>query len=60
MSSGVPRQAKGKMIEGVTKVFEELGMPGHAVDVVIHEASKENWGVGGEIASGKFKEIKPP
>ena len=59
MSSGVSRQAEGKIIEGMTKVFEELGIPGYAIDVVIHEVPRENWGVGGEIAGEKFKETRP-
>jgi 4-oxalocrotonate tautomerase len=60
MWSEVSREAKEKMIKGITKVFEELGIPGHAVEVVILEVPKENWGVGGEQASEKFKETKPP
>ncbi len=60
MWSGVSREAKARIIKGVTTVFEELGIPPHAVEVVIHEVSKENWGIGREQASGKFKEVKPP
>ncbi|MFZ8791243.1 MAG: tautomerase family protein [Thermosphaera aggregans] len=57
--SGVSRQAREKMIKGITKAFEELGIPGHAVDVGIHEVPRENWGVGREQASEKFKEKRP-
>lgn len=60
MWSGVSREAKEKIVKGITKVFEELGIPPHAVEVIIHEVPKENWSVGGELASEKFKEIKPP
>jgi len=60
MWSGVSRETKEKIIKGITKVFEELGIPGYAVEVVIHEVSKENWGIGGELASEKFKELRPP
>jgi 4-oxalocrotonate tautomerase len=60
MWSGVSREAKEKIIKGITKVFEELGIPGHAVEVVILEVPKENWGIEGKLASEKFKEIKPP
>jgi 4-oxalocrotonate tautomerase len=60
MWSGVSREAKEKIIKGITRVFEELGIPGQAVEVVIHEVPKENWGVGGELASEKFKETRPP
>jgi 4-oxalocrotonate tautomerase len=58
--SGMSREAKEKIIKGITKVFEELGIPRQAVEVVIHEVPKENWGVGGELASEKFKETRPP
>ncbi|MFZ8793316.1 MAG: tautomerase family protein [Acidilobaceae archaeon] len=60
MWSEVSRETKEKIIKGITKVFEELGIPGHAVEAVVHEVFRENWGVGGEQASGKFKEAKPP
>jgi 4-oxalocrotonate tautomerase len=60
MWSGVSREAKARIIKDIAKVFEELGIPGHAVEVVIHEVPRENWGVRGEQASEKFKEAKPP
>jgi 4-oxalocrotonate tautomerase len=60
MWSGVSREAKEKIINGITRVFEELGIPGQAVEVVLLMVPRENWGVGGEIASEKFKETKPP
>jgi len=60
MWSGASRETKEKIIKGITKVFEELGIPRQAVEVVIHEVPRENWGVGGELASEKFKETRPP
>ncbi|MEM1525981.1 MAG: tautomerase family protein [Ignisphaera sp.] len=60
MWSGVSDGAKKGIIFGITKVFEELGIPPHAVEVIIVEVPKENWGVGGEQASEKLKEVKPP
>jgi len=59
MWSEVSRETKEKIIKGITKVFEELGIPGQAVEVVIHEVPRENWGVGGEQVSAKFKETRP-
>jgi 4-oxalocrotonate tautomerase len=59
MWSGVSREAKARTIKGITKVFEELGIPRQALEVVMHEVLMENWGVRGEIASEKFKETKP-
>ncbi len=60
MWAGVSNEAKKKIISGITKVFEEVGIPRHAVEVIVVEVPKENWGVGGELASEKFKELKPP
>jgi len=44
------------LIQGITKVFGSLGVPEHAVEVVVHEVPKTHWGVGGEQASEKFKD----
>jgi len=44
------------LIQGITKVFESLGVPEHAVEVVVHEVPKTHWGVGGEPASEKFRD----
>lgn len=60
MWSGLSKEAKTKIVKGITKVFEDVGIPVHAVEVIIHEISKENWGVGGELASEKFRDVKPP
>jgi 4-oxalocrotonate tautomerase len=43
-------------IQNITKVFVGLGIPIHAVEVIIHEIQKSHWGIGGEPASEKFKE----
>lgn len=60
MWSGVSPEAKKKIVSGVTKVFEELNIPREAVEVIIIETPKENWGVAGELASEKFKHAKTP
>ena len=58
--SGFSDEAKRKVIAGITNLFTEMGIPGEAVEVVIHEVPKENWGVGGEQASKKLKHVQPP
>ncbi|OYT55402.1 MAG: 4-oxalocrotonate tautomerase [Candidatus Hecatellales archaeon ex4484_218] len=58
--SGFSDEAKKKTIADITKVFVEMGIPAEAVEVIIHEVPKENWGVGGEQASKKLKHVKPP
>lgn len=52
--------AKKKVISGITKVFTDMGIPVEAVEILIHELPKENWGVGGEQASEKLKNPKIP
>ncbi len=45
-----------KVIQNITKVFVDLGVPQHAVEVIVHEIPKTHWGIGGEPASEKFKD----
>jgi 4-oxalocrotonate tautomerase len=47
------------VIHGVTKVFVELGIPSEAVEVIVHEVPKTHWGIGGEPASEKLKDVSP-
>lgn len=45
------------LIQNITKVFQELGIPKHAVEVIVHEIPKTHWGIDGEPASEKFKNM---
>ena len=45
------------LIKGITKIFVDLGIPAHAVEIIVHEVPKSHWGIGGEPASEKFKDI---
>jgi 4-oxalocrotonate tautomerase len=45
------------VIQEITKIFVDLGVPEHAVEVIVHEIPKSNWGIGGVPASEKFKDI---
>jgi len=45
------------VIQKITEVFVELGIPAHAVEVIVHEIQKSHWGIGGEPASEKFKDM---
>ncbi len=58
--SGFSDEAKRKVISGITNLFTEMGIPKEAVEVIIHEVPKENWGIGGEQASKKLKHVQPP
>ena len=44
------------VIENITKVFVDLGVPQHAVEVIVHEIPRTNWGIGGVPASERFKD----
>jgi 4-oxalocrotonate tautomerase len=48
---GMTFENKKKTVEGITKVFEDLGVPKEAVEIVIYEASKSNWATGGQVHS---------
>ncbi|NIO48197.1 MAG: 4-oxalocrotonate tautomerase [Candidatus Aminicenantes bacterium] len=53
-------QEKAKIaIRDITKVFVSLGVPAHAVEIIVHEIQKTHWGIGGEPASEKFKDTPP-
>lgn len=57
---GFSKEAKKKVIAGMTKVFVDLSVPAEVVEVVIHEVPKEDWGVGGECASETLKHAHIP
>jgi 4-oxalocrotonate tautomerase len=49
--AGITEENKKKLIEGMTRVFEELGVPREAVEVIIYEVPKTNWATGGQLHS---------
>jgi len=51
---GMSLENKKKTVEGITKVFEDLGVTKEAVEIVIYEASKSNWATGGQLHSEKL------
>lgn|GEM_PF-143570 len=52
--AGMSIENKKKVVEGMTSVLEELGIPREAVTVIIYEASKTNWATGGQLHSEKY------
>jgi 4-oxalocrotonate tautomerase len=56
---GLGREKAKTVIQDITKVFVNLGIPSQTVQVVVHEIQKTHWGVGGEPASEKFKDTPP-
>jgi len=51
MWSGMSEDSKKKIAEGITKVFEDLGVPRDAVELLIYETPKSNWATGGKLHS---------
>lgn len=51
---GITLENKKKTVEGITKVFVDLGVPKEAVHIVIYEAPKSNWATGGQLHSERL------
>lgn len=51
MWAGRDAETRKRIIEGVTKVFTDMGVPAEAVTVILAEHPKENWGTSGRPAS---------
>ena len=58
--AGMSLENKKKIMEGITRVLEETGIPREAVTVIIYEVSKENWASGGQLHSERFAAIPGP
>jgi 4-oxalocrotonate tautomerase len=52
--AGISEENKKKIVEGITRVLGELGIPPEAVTVIIYEAPKANWATGGQLHSEKY------
>jgi 4-oxalocrotonate tautomerase len=52
--AGMSDEHKKKVVEGMTRVLEELGMPREAVTIIVYEVPKSNWASGGKLHSEKF------
>jgi 4-oxalocrotonate tautomerase len=56
---GMTAENKKKTVEGITKVFEDMGVPKDAVHIVIYEAPKSNWATGGKLHSERQAQTGP-
>ena len=52
--AGMSRENKKKVVEGITRVLEETGIPREAITIIIYEAEKTNWASGGQLHSERF------
>lgn len=55
--AGITEDDKKKLVEGMTKACEEIGIPRDAVTVIIYEAPKTNWATGGQLHAEKYAKI---
>jgi len=52
--TGISEKNKKQIVEGITKVIEETGVPREAIIIIIYEVPKTDWASGGQIHSEKF------
>ena len=60
MWKGISQDAVEKIIEGITQVFVDMGIPSQAVEVLIHEIPKAHWGIDGKPATKARPDSIPP
>ncbi|MFX0063416.1 MAG: 4-oxalocrotonate tautomerase family protein [Candidatus Hermodarchaeota archaeon] len=60
MWKGISEEKVKEIIEGITKVFVNMGIPAQAVEIIVYEIPKTHWGIGGKPASESHKDVQPP
>ena len=51
MWEGRTEKEKERLIKGITRAFEEIGVKAEWLNIIIHDVPKSNWGTSGEQAS---------
>ncbi len=51
MWEGRTIEQKKKLVEGITSVMTNMGIPREAVQIIIKDNPKHNWATGGKLAS---------
>ena len=54
MWEGRTNEQKEKLMKGIFKAFEEIGVPPEVLNIIIHDIPKTNWGLRGGQASKLF------
>jgi len=54
MWEGRTDEQKEKLMKGIFKAFEEIDVPPEALNIIIHDIPKTNWGLRGGQASKLF------
>ena len=58
--AGMSSENKKKIVEGITKVFTDMGIPSQATTIIIAEIPRENWATGGKLHSETPWNPHPP
>jgi 4-oxalocrotonate tautomerase len=53
--TGISEENKKKIVEGITNVIAELGVPKEAITIIIYEVPKNDWASGGQLHSERFQ-----
>ena len=56
MWEGRTIEQKKKLVEGITSVMTNMGIPSEAVHIIIKDNPKHNWATGGKLASEALPE----
>jgi len=56
MWEGRTIEQKKQIVEGITSVMTKVGIPQHAVEIIIKDNPKHNWAIGGKLASEELPE----
>ena len=51
MWEGRSEEQKEKLIKGITRAFEEIGVRPEWLNIIIHDVPRSNWGLSGQQAS---------
>lgn len=52
--AGMSKENKKQIVEGITKVIADIGVPREAITIIIYEVPKADWASGGQMHSEKF------
>ncbi len=51
MWEGRTIEQKKQLVQGITSVMTNMGIPPEVVHIIINDVPKHNWGTGGKLAS---------
>jgi 4-oxalocrotonate tautomerase len=55
--AGISHENKKKIVEGITRVIEKVGVPREAITIIIYEIPKTDWASGGQLHSVRFGDL---